>query len=115
MELDFTGLQAITAGAAFKEEPAEGQKTGNPALQRQADQNRHALQAAAEVYKTYQQNIAATEQLQAEILKGIRNQQNIYTLFLTAVKALSLTVNNRELYQQAAQELPRYYPEAPGQ
>ena len=141
MQIDFTKLAAIGQGEAPAEKPlpqipqaakidagqykntsagenaAEGletQKTEFPQLQREADNRKQALQAAAEVYKKYQQNIAATELLQAQILKGIRNQENIYSLFLTAAQALSLTISNREFYQQILRELPQYYPEAAG-
>ena len=144
MQLDFTSLQQLarkpvkeepvekrptqSAQAAFyrqgeykntsaEESATEGQETQNsaiPALQREADNTRQALQAAAEVYRQYQENIRATEQLQAQILKGIRNHESIHTLFLTAAKALALTVNNREFYQQIQRELPQRYPEAAG-
>lgn len=110
MQLDFTGLNQIAAAADFTEQPQE--RTQQPGLQREADQRAEALRRAADVYKRYQDGIKATELLQAQILKGIRAQEDIYSLFLKATKALSLTISNREFYAQIVKELPQYYPEA---
>lgn len=114
MGLDFTGLNQIgteTDKPEPKTEPAGG-IDGGTALQHEADARRDAIKTAADVYKLYQENIRATEFLQSEILKGIKAQENIYSLFLKAAKALSLTISNREFYSQIAKELPQYYPEA---
>lgn len=111
MQLDFTGLNQIGAAADFdtaaKEKPQERTQ-----LQREADQRAETLRNAADVYKRYQENIRATELLQAQVLKGIKAQKDIYSLFLKAAKALSLTISNREFYAQILKELPQYYPEA---
>lgn len=118
MQLDFTGLNKIASSQGAAPAPGD-QKPDEPAvaagsLQREADQRKQTLKDAADVYKTYQNNIRTTEILQAQILKGIRQREDIYSLFLKASKALSLTVSDRLLYSQILRELPEYYPEAKG-
>lgn len=109
MGLDFTGLDGLSGAARdFTPEP----EPAAPKLEREAQHAAEARQRAAAVYKTYQENIKATELLQAEILKGIKAHDDIYALFLKAAKALSLTISNREFYTQIERELPIYYPEA---
>ena len=127
MELDFTGLDSLAKkktpatapqervlgqgeykNTSEQENPGNGLKTasdGTQQLQRRADSQRDTLARAAEVYKRYQDNIKATETLQAEILKGVAAGEDIYQLFLKAVKALSLTVSNDLLYTQAERDL----------
>ena len=111
MQLDFTGLNQIGAAADFTAADTEKPQERTP-LQREAEQRAETLRNAADVYKRYQDNIKATELLQAQILKGIRAQEDIYSLFLKTAKALSLTINNREFFAQIVKELPQYYPEA---
>lgn len=117
MQLDFSGLNKLAvsdfedAAAAQIGSAAPGDKVA-PDLQREADRRNQTIQTAADVYKRYQENIKLTELLQAEILLGIRDRESIYSLFLTAAKALSLTVSNREFYAQIVRELPDYYPDA---
>lgn len=109
---DAPGEYKNTSGA---ENAATGLTEGysaSPTLQREADQRKQTLQSAADVYKRYQENIKATELLQSQVLKGIRAQEDIYSLFLKATKALSLTISNREFYAQILRELPESYPEA---
>lgn len=126
MQLDFTGLDkiAFTDFTEATETPQDapqpkggidtppGEKMQDGQLQRAADQRKQALKSAADVYKRYQDNIRATELLQAEILKGVKAGEDLRPLFLKAVKALSLTVNCDLLYTQAAAALAENYPEA---
>lgn len=122
MNLDFSGLDQIAQkkrphskpqesfspleeyeSAPGDKRPENGLKTaveGTQQLQREADQKRDALQHAAGVYKRYQENIKATETLQAEILKGVAAGVDTETLFLKAAKALSLTISNDLFYNQ---------------
>lgn len=131
MELDFTGLDGLAkkkpaptapqesflAQGEYKntseqEKPANGLETplnGIQQLQRRADNQKDAIARAAEVYKRWQDNIKATETLQAGILKGVAAGEDIYQLFLKAVKALSLTVNNDLLYTQVERDLAKNY------
>ena len=64
-QLDFSGLNQIAAAADFAEQPQESAQ--HPELQRAADQRAETLRDAADVYKRYQDNIRATEILQAQI------------------------------------------------
>ncbi len=106
MQLDFTGLDNLAAAGDFQE-PATEKQTGP--LQRRSDQRKEQLQRAAEVYRRYQESTIATERLQAEILTGIRAGEDLQSLLLKAVKALSLAVNNRELYEQAEKGIAEHY------
>ena len=108
--LDFKGLDGLTGAA--KDFTEESDPVLAPQLERKAQQAADDRSRAAEVYKTYQENIKKTELLQADILKGIRAHADIYELFLTAARALSYTISNREFIAQIEKELPIYYPEA---
>lgn len=131
MELDFTGLDSLAEkkppattpqervlgqgeykNTSEQENPGNGFKTaldGTQELQRRADNQRDTIARAAEVYRRYQDNIKATDTLQTEILKGVAAGEDIYQLFLKAVKALSLTVNNDLLYTQVERDLAKNY------
>ena len=109
MDLDFKALDGLSGA---ERDFASGPEQTAPTLEREAQREADARQRAAAVYRTYQENIKATELLQAEILKGIKAHEDIYTLFLKASKALSLTISNREFYKQIERELPIYHQEA---
>lgn len=127
MELDFTGLDSLAKkkppattpqervlgqgeykNTSEEESPGDSLKTpidGTQELQRRADNQRDAIARAAEVYKRYQENIKATETLQAEILKGVAAGEDLHQLFLKAAKALSLTISNDLFYSQIERDL----------
>lgn len=64
--------------------------------QRAEEYHRRSL----EVYKTYQENIKRSSQLQTEILNGIKAGESVYSLFLKASKAISLMTSNTLFYTQ---------------
>ena len=89
------------------EKPAEGLTGGERQLQGQADANKRALEA----YQTYQQNIKTSGQLQSEILKGIKQGESVYNLFLKAAKAISLMTANTLFYSQLEADIKVIYGE----
>lgn len=62
-----------------------------------------------EIYREYQQNIKTSSQLQTEILKGARAGEDIYSLFLKAVKAISLMTSNNLFYTQLEGDIRAIY------
>lgn len=101
-------FSAILAGMEYKA-PKEDKKPlelntegleGIRTLQREADRKKQDIDHSLQVYKEYQQNIKTSSQLQTEILKGARAGENIYILFLKAVKAISLMTSNQLFYNQ---------------
>lgn len=80
-------------------------------LERAAREEKQRKEAAAEVYRTYQQNIKLSGQLQTEILKGLKAGQDTTDLFLKACKAIALMVNNPLFYEQAEKDLKAIYGE----
>jgi hypothetical protein len=126
MELDFTGLDNIgcmgqqsgpLGGGQTKRQPdgksaAEGlpEATGGATgLQWEADRRKQEIERNLEVYGTYQNNIKASGQLQAEILKGTRNGESVYSLFLKAAKAISLMTSNSTFYSQLEADITAIY------
>lgn len=105
MQLDFSFLNNPEAAKTTEQAAGDLDGTQGGALQREADQRGAILRRSAEVYKIYQDNIKATELLQAEILKGVSAGEDITVLFLKAVKALSLTIHDELFYNQIAKEL----------
>lgn len=96
----------------YKENPAEkeieAQRASNM-LQRQADINKAMLERSAEAYKEYQEGIKKTEDLQIQILKGIKAGEDTTSLFLKAAKALSLCIGNEYFYEQIETDLTAIY------
>lgn len=82
---------------------------GIPVLQRQADTNQADKERAVAVYSEYQKNIKLSGQLQTEILKGARAGEDIYSLFLKAVKAISLMTSNTVFYNQLEGDIKAIY------
>lgn len=130
VELDFTGLFSTSAqqsspatGGLGRELSPGGTPTpaGNIAprtglegqqakrLYIQSQREEEAYNRSLEIYKTYQENIRASEQLQTEILKGSKAKEDIYTLFLKAVKAISLMTSNAVFYDRIAADLSSIY------
>lgn len=64
-----------------------------------------------EVYKTYQENIKVSSQLQTDILKGVKSGESIYSLFLKAAKAISLMTSNNVFYSQIEADISVIYGE----
>lgn len=66
-------------------------------------------QRSLEVYRTYQENIKTSGQLQTDILKGVQAGTDIYSLFLKAVKAISLMTSNTAFYSQIEADIKNIY------
>ncbi len=126
MELDFTGLKKLShrspqdelleggqgRNTPEREMPAEGlirATEGIGKLQREADRRKEETERNLEVYRTYQSNIKAAGQLRAEILKGAKNGESIYTLFLKAAKAISLMTSDSLFYSQLQDDITAIY------
>ena len=82
---------------------------GMGTLQRQADQAQRDKENTLAIYQRYQQAANQSAALRTEILRGVKAGESIYSLFLKAVKAVSLMSNNRLFYDQIAGELPTIY------
>lgn len=82
---------------------------GMGALQRQADQAKRDKENTLAIYQRYQQATNQSAALRTEILRGVKAGESIYSLFLKAVKAVSLMSNERLFYDQIAGELPTIY------
>nr|CRY94008.1 hypothetical protein [uncultured prokaryote] len=65
-----------------------------------AQRERENLQRSLEVYRIYQENIRLSEQLQTEILNGLKAGEPMPGLFLKAAKAISLMTGNSAFYSQ---------------
>ena len=130
MELDFTRLNSL----AFmkKEAPKKPSETlkgegktpievkkpletltegleGINKLQREADRKKQDIDRSLAICREYQQNIKTSSQLQTEILKGVRAGEDIYSLFLKAVKAISLMTSNTVFYSQIEGDIRAIY------
>lgn len=87
----------------------EGLPEGLGALQRKADQNKAQIDHSIEVYRKYQENTAKSGQLQTDILKGVRAGEDIHTLFLKAVKAISLMTSDTLFNDQIEADIKAIY------
>lgn len=75
----------------------------------QADRAKEEHQRNEEIFQTYQTNIKKSSQLQREILKGVKNGESIYDLFLKAAEAISLMTSNRGFADQIGEDLKTIY------
>lgn len=94
-----------------QEKPLERLTGGLGRLQREADQSKAEKDRALAVYKEYQKNIALSGQLQTDILKGAKAGEDIYSLFLKAVQAISLMTSNKLFYTQLEADIRAIYGE----
>lgn len=105
------GLREYAAQQA--QEPAQEQEAQQPpinnALAREQGEQREAAERAAEVYKAHQENTSKTGEIQAAILKGLKQGEPIPALFLKAAEAISCMTGNREFYQQIEADLLTVY------
>ena len=95
--------------SAEQENALKRQLEGLQGLQRKADQNKAEIDRNLEVYRTYQENIKRSGQLQTDILKGARAGEDIYSLFLKAVQAISLMTSNTVFYSQLEEDIKTIY------
>lgn len=129
MELDFTRLNSLAFIAPKKpsetlkgegeyKTPIEVKKPletltegleGINKLQREADRKKQDIDRSLAICREYQQNIKTSSQLQTEILKGARAGEDIYSLFLKAVKAISLMTSNTVFYSQLEGDIRAIY------
>lgn len=78
-------------------------------LQREADRKEQDIDRSLAICREYQQNIKTSSQLQTEILKGARAGEDIYSLFLKAVKAISIMTSNTVFYSQLEGDIRAIY------
>ena len=78
-------------------------------LQGKADTNKEEKERALAVYREYQKNIILSGQLQTDILKGAKRGEDIYSLFLKAVQAISLMTSNTVFYSQLNDDIRAIY------
>ena len=78
-------------------------------LQREADRKEQDIDRSLAICREYQQNIKTSSQLQTEILKGARAGEDIYSLFLKAVKAISIMTSNTVFYSQIEGDIKAIY------
>lgn len=113
--LDFSGLftgeppekQAPESPVEGLTECLEGQQAKKLFLDTQREREDH--RRSLEVYKTYQENIKTSSQLQTDILKGLKAGEDVYSLFLKAAKAIALMTSNSLFYSQAEADLIAIY------
>lgn len=104
-----------------QEKPAEGLKTSLESIPRteppeqakilllDKQREREDHQRSLEAYRAYQENTKRSEQLQSEILKGIKAGEDVYSLFLKAAKAISLMTSNSVFYSQIEDDTRSIY------
>ena len=68
-----------------------------------------AAQLSTRICLEYLDNVRATDDLQADILKGIKAGEDFYHLFLKAVQAISLMTSNPQFYSQIKRDCRSLY------
>ena len=75
------------------------------------EQGKHKDETAS-VYRIYLDNSRRSEALQSEIIKGAKEGENIYGLFLKACQAISLMTGSQVFYSQVETSVKAVYGEA---
>lgn len=104
--LDFGGL--FSGETADRHQPEQAQPLFKKS-QRELEDHQRSL----EVYRAYQENTMKSEQIQAEILKGIRTGEDVRSLFLKAAEAIAIMTNNPAFFSQIEEDTQRIYGKAP--
>lgn len=105
--LDFTGLQKISNREPNRQEAQEREdaKPKVNKLSKEAYNKRDELERAREVYAQHQEAIKATQILQSEILKDLKEDAPKDAILLKALKCVSLATGNQAFYEQAQKNL----------
>ena len=129
MELDFTKLNNINtkatesplnedsgSGDVFSLDNTKNATEGNlevnigiSKLQKEANEQESERERAICVYKEYQNNIRLSGQLNTEIIKGLKTGEDIYRLFLKAIKSISLMTSDNAIYPIAERDIREIY------
>lgn len=107
MELDFSPIYNANSRSvtnAPRDKPAV-----SPKLQNLSAENRAKLEAAVRIRAEYQKNILLSDNLRCEINKGLKSGEDIYVLFLKAVRAISLITSDTAFYDTAKNDLLAIY------
>ena len=91
--------------------PAEPQREAAPELAMQRQEELAEAARGREAYRKYQDNIRASEQYRAEILKGVRAGESIEPLFIKACKVISLMTAEPVFAEQIEQDVLTIYGE----
>lgn len=91
---EYAALHADEIAELEAEDNRERQNKPISPLEVEQEEQRQAMALALEVCRTYQDNIRKTGQLNTEILKGLQRGESLPSLFLKAVKALTLCTGN---------------------
>lgn len=93
--------------AISSEPPKEAKKSldeGYMRLQRRADRAKANIERASSICSEWHENRLKTERLQTEILQGLKLGESTASLFLKAIEALSLTIDNAAFLKQVEED-----------
>ena len=101
MDLDFSAIREAAerpkapAPRGSSENTIQTAQLVNAYKQEQVEHER-----CISIFKGYQKNIKASEEMQAEILKAVKAGESPTALFLKAAKCISLMTSNEVFYEQ---------------
>lgn len=112
-ELDFKALYNLQS----KKEEADKSDIINPlketeelgALQKKANEIQKDHERAKRIFETYDNNRKLTQRLRIELMQGVREGQNIYLLFLKAIKLIDLLVSDKAFYNTIEADIKTLY------
>lgn len=107
MELDFSPIYNANARSATN--APRDKPTVSREMQNLSNENRAKLKEAARIRGEYQKNILLSDSLRCEINKGLKAGEDIYSLFLKAVKAISLMTGDTAFFDVAKKDLLAIY------
>ena len=90
-------------------EDENGDAMGKGDLKRKKNLRQAEKSQNKQIFKGYQEAIKQSELLQCDILKGVKEGENIYSLFLKACKVISVINSNKVFYEQAQEDIKAIY------
>ena len=104
MALDFSGLNGLKNSNPKR----------NPQLQQKEsvalsylDKEQEVYENAKKAYKEYQEAIIKAGSLRSEIMKGVKNREDITALFLKAVECISVMTDDKLFYSEIKKNIEK--------
>ena len=121
MNIDFSALDRLTANAGRQEKKTDSKDPAPKKIEQRGTQpatgkhyprleaEREEAKRTAAAYREYQDNIKRAGRLRADITKGIHEGEDLYTLLLWSMEAISRMTNDRLFFEQGKADLQAVY------
>lgn len=113
LNLDFSAIDNLRAPAKkeYNQRITPKIQEYNEGLIARHNKEKEIYKVNVDIYKEYQKNIAISNEIQAEILDGLKSGELEGVLLLKACKIISLMTSNNSFYEQVENDYKNIYGE----